>query len=76
MSNYIVKQSSMRTLKPGDTGFVLNDGIILSPRAGFEINQHCPKAYKDIIAECLSNGWLQPVATVYDRELMWDRLSK
>ena len=53
---------------------MLNNSPVLSPRAGFEINQHCPKEYKMIISECINNGWLRPVAHVYDHELTFDTL--
>lgn len=68
-------QSRLRTVKPGDQGFVLRDNLVLGSRAGFEINQSCPREYKLIITDCINNGWLKPVATVYDHELTWDSLS-
>jgi hypothetical protein len=46
-----------------------------APRAGFEINQSCPKEYKIIINECIRNGWLKPVANVTERELIFMGLS-
>lgn len=67
-------QSRLRTVKPGDHGFVLRDNLVLGSRAGFEINQNCPREYKLIITECINNGWLKPVATVYDHELTWGSL--
>ncbi len=68
-------QSRLRTIRPNDQDFMLEDGFVRAPRAGFHILPECPREYKMIIAECIDNGWLKPVATVYDSELMWDRLS-
>lgn len=73
---YKNKTSSLRTIKQGDPKFMLKDGLIISPRAGFEINTSCPREYKMIIAECINNGWLKPVATVKDSELFWEEFSK
>lgn len=71
---FITKQSRVRLLRSGDPGFNIVDGITLNPRAGFEINERCPREYKMIINECLSNGWLKPVACVVDYEQTMDSL--
>jgi hypothetical protein len=53
---------------------MINDGLVLCPRAGFEINEHCPREYRQIIAACIDQGWLKPVAHVYGKELTMDAL--
>lgn len=73
---YKTKTSSLRTIKQGDPKFTLQDGMVVAPRAGFEINTSCPREYKMIISECINNGWLRPVATVKDSELFWEEFSK
>ena len=70
------RQTNIRTLKPGDPLWLLDDGMVLSPRAGFEISQRCPENYKDIILECIRYGWLKPVASMYDHEITFDILKK
>lgn len=70
----IVMKSKISTIKQGDPKFMLQDGIVVCPRAGFEINQLCPNEYKLIIAECINNGWLKPVAHIYGKELTMDAL--
>ena len=67
-------KSKIRTVKQGDPKFMLQDGMVVCPRAGFEINQQCPREYKLIIAECINNGWLKPVAHIYGKELTMDEL--
>ena len=67
-------KSKISTIKKGDPKFMLTDGMVVCPRAGFEINQRCPKEYKLIIAECINNGWLKPVAHIYGKELTMDAL--
>lgn len=72
---YKLHQSRLRTIRQGDQDFMLEDGFVRAPRAGFHILPECPREYRLIITECIDKGWIKPVATVYDNELMWDRLS-
>ena len=67
-------QSKITTIRKTDSKFLLQDGLTICPRAGFEINQLCPREYKLIIAKCINNGWLNPVAHVYGKELTMDAL--
>ena len=69
------QQSRLRTIRHNDPDFMLHDDIVISPRAGFEISQRCPKNYRNLIQECIDHGWLRPVATVYDYELTFDKLA-
>lgn len=64
------------TLRPSDTGFVMQDKLILAARAGLEIDQHCPREYQQILTTCINRGWIRPVATVRRHELTWEHLSK
>ena len=70
----VANQSNIKTVKLGDPGWLLKDGMVLSPRAGFEINPKCPQEYRMIIRECIDNGWLMPVAYVFDHEMIFDTL--
>jgi len=65
------RQSRIRTIKSDDEKFMLKDGYMIAPRAGFEIDSSCPREYKLIIAKCIDNGWLKPIANVKDHELFW-----
>jgi len=69
-------QSQIHTLKQSDPKFVIYDGLMQAPRAGFEISQGCPKEYKMILNECILHGWIKPVAHVTERELMFMGLSQ
>ena len=64
----------IRTIRQRDEDFMITNGYIVTPRAGFEISSGCPSNYKEIIAECINQGWLKPVAHIKDYELMLDRL--
>ena len=69
-----IHESNIRTIRQGDPKFMLKDNIVICPRAGFEINEKCPREYKLIIAECINNGWIKPVAHVYGKELTMDAM--
>jgi hypothetical protein len=72
-----VTNTKIKTLKRGDRGFtIVTDGFTVSPRAGFQINNKCPKEYKMIIAECINYGWIEPVAFMTEQEFAWDELKK
>ena len=73
---YKTETSSIRTIRKGEKGFMLVDGLFMSPRAGFEISRSAPDSYKQIISLCIDNGWLKPVAYVKDSELFWEEFSK
>lgn len=74
--NIKAHQSQIRTLKQDDPRFLIVDKFVMTPRAGFEVNQQCPREYKEIIAQCINNGWLKPVAHVTERELIFMGLSE
>lgn len=73
---FALHKSQIRTLKQSDPKFVIHDGLMQAPRAGFEISQGCPIEYTLIIDECIRKGWLKPVANVTERELIFMGLSE
>jgi len=68
------RTTNIRTIRQGDPKFMLIDGMVMSPRAGFEINEKCPSEYRQILMTCIDLGWLKPVAHVYGKELTMDAL--
>jgi hypothetical protein len=70
--NIIARENNIRTIRQNDPKFMLIDGLVTCPRAGFEISNTCPGQYKLMIMEAVKNGWLQPVAHVYGKELTMD----
>jgi hypothetical protein len=72
--NITAKESKIRTIKQGDPKFMLTDGVVTCPRAGFEISQNCPAEYKSIFITAINAGWIKPVAHVYGKELTIDAL--
>jgi len=74
--NITVNKSSIRTIKQGEDNFLITDGLVCAPRAGFEVDINCPREYKLIIADCIDRGWIKPVAHVKDQEMFWEALSQ
>ena len=64
-------KSQIRTLKQGDKNFTIIDGMVMAPRAGFEISNNCPKEYRSILITALNAGWVKPIAHVTERELIF-----
>jgi hypothetical protein len=72
---YTLHKSQLRTLRQDDPNFMIRDGFVRAPRAGFHILPECPREYKMIISECINNGWLKPVAHITEREYIFMGLS-
>ncbi len=68
--NITARRSLIKTFRPGDTGFTIDDGFMTSPRAGFEISNNCPAEYKSIFITAINAGWLKPVAYMHEREVL------
>jgi hypothetical protein len=66
-----------KTLRSKDADFSFSpDGLVVVPRASFEVSDQCPREYKLIIAECIGRGWLRPVAHMRDTEYTMELLRK
>jgi hypothetical protein len=74
--SFKVHQSQIRTIRSNDPRFTIVDKFTTAPRAGFEISKECPYEYRLIIAECINNGWLKPVAHITERELIFMGLTE
>lgn len=74
--NIKTRDNRIRIIRQDDPKFDICDGYTVSPRAGFEISPGCPAEYKMVIAECINNRWLKPVAYMTEREMLFVGLSK
>jgi hypothetical protein len=74
--NITAHRSLIKTLRPGDPGFTIDDGFMTSPRAGFEISNNCPAEYKSIFITAINAGWLKPVAYMHEREVLISGLAQ
>jgi hypothetical protein len=59
---FSIKLPKIRAIRPDDPDFIISDGLMITPRAGFEISNKCPERYKLMIMECIEQGWLSTVA--------------
>ena len=66
----------IKTIRKDDPDFQIDNGIVMAPRAGFEISNDCPRQYKLMIMEAIKNGWLQPVAYMKESEYVWEQLGE
>ena len=64
----------IKTIRQSDPDFMIDNGIVMAPRAGIEISQRCPSNYASLIAECINHGWLKPVAYIKESEYVWEKL--
>jgi hypothetical protein len=76
MVTFTNHKTQIRTIRQGDDNFVIKDGLTVSPRAGFEISNSCPNEYKSILITAINAGWIKPVASVHERELLFIGLTK
>lgn len=69
-----VCNTKVKTIRKEDPLFTIKSGVIVYPRAGFEVDPRCPKEYRTIIHQCIDYGWIKPVAFVEEKELAWNLL--
>ncbi len=69
-------QFKIKTIKPGDIDWYIKSGLTVTPRAGFEITEHCPQEYQKLLMECWGNGWIKPIAYIKESEYIWEKLSE
>jgi len=65
------EESKTHTIKRGDPNFLIHGKFTITPRAGIQVNANCPKEYMMIIQTCLEKGWIEPVASITDREKLF-----
>ena len=74
MTTYTMPKVKIKTINRDDPMFYIKGDVTMSCRAGFEITKSCPREYRLILAECIDNGWLKPVAYMRDDEYLWESL--
>lgn len=65
----------IRTITQEDEDWIISSGLTIAPRAGFRISNNCPREYRMILLDCLKQGWLAPVANVYEKDLTWEKIN-
>ena len=73
---FTAPEKTIKTIRKDDPDFIINNGIVMAPRAGFEISSDCPKQYISMITEAIKNGWLKPIAYMKESEYVWEKLGE
>ena len=73
---FVEYKNNVKMIRPSDDHFYIKNKFVVTPRAGFEIVKECPREYKLVIQDCIDRGWLKPVATVTEREMLFIGLTK
>ena len=68
--------TKIKTIRQGDSDWIITDGLMMAPRAGFEICSNMPYEYKLIITECINQQWLRPIAHQHVHEEFMEELTK
>ncbi len=69
-----MKSREVTAIRQGDDRFMLNDGLVMYPRAMIHILPECPANIRHSIQWAITEGYLKTVAHVYGKELTLDRL--
>ena len=70
------KSLNVKTIRPGDEEFIFTDGLVVYRRAFLEIKDHCPAYYQEVIESAVTNGWLEPVMQMSEKEYVLMGLAK
>jgi hypothetical protein len=73
---FTTTDKTIKTIRKDDPDYIIDNGIIMSPRAGFEISNDCPKQYISMVTEAIKNGWLKPIAYMKESEYVWEKLGE
>lgn len=73
---YLKRVSKIRRMTSNDPRWHIINGTMMYPRAAVEIGTGCPDQYTKIIAECVSKGWIKPVAYMAESEIAWEILQE
>ena len=74
--NITSSKREIKTVRQGDSNFMLCDGMVMYPRAMLHILPECPAYIRDHINVALAQGWVKCVAHVQGKELTWQELTK
>ena len=64
----------VRTIRQGEKGFMISDGMIQYPRAMIHVLPDCPANVRHLLEWAISEGYIKSVAHVYGKELTMEAL--
>jgi hypothetical protein len=62
---------TFKTVRRGDPGFTVSDGILVSNRAFLGIDKSCPASVRKVIYEALNEDWVRMNVTFTEEEYTW-----
>jgi hypothetical protein len=74
--NTTSKSRDIKAIRQGDDDFMLDDGLVMYPRAMIHILPDCPQEVRTTINWAITNGYLKTVAHVQGKELTWEALTE
>ncbi len=69
-----MNRKDIRTIRQGDPTFMINDGMVVYPRAMIHVVPECPRNVRETLNWAISMGYIKSVAHVYGKELTMDAL--
>ena len=76
MFSITATKTQIKTIRPGDPDWIITDGLMMAPRAGFEISNDCPYNHLQILQTCIDRGWIKPIAYQPVHEEFMEKLTK
>jgi len=64
----------VREIRQDESDFMLNDGMVMYPRAMLHILPECPTEVRHTIQWAVTNGYVKFSSHVKESELVWERL--
>jgi hypothetical protein len=74
--NITPSKCDIRAIRQGEPNFMLDDGMVMYPRAMIHILPECPTHVRQHIQWAITNNYLKTVAYVQGKELTWEELTK
>ena len=68
------RSKDVKTIRQGDSDFMINDGMVSYPRAMIHVLPECPRNVRETLNWAIANGYIKSVAHVYGKELTMDLL--
>ncbi len=69
-----MNRKDIRTIRQGDPTFMINDGMVVYPRAMIHVVPECPRNVRETLNWAISMGYIKSVAHVYGKELTMDAM--
>lgn len=70
------REPATRTIKAGDPNYMISDGIMMTRRAGIEIDAMCPEHIRRAVIHAYNEGWIKPYSVVTAEEYTWMTLRR